>query len=152
MKLKQSQKGLAMVEAAIVLPVFILIMFGIAELGFVLYDQAVITNISREAARSGIALRTPELTDAEIQTIATDICTINDTRDIVIGFRPGETCTVPIPIRQPDHNGDRLLSVTVNFNYFSLVIGPLLTLFPGDPFPNPLPLSATTTMHMESRI
>lgn len=148
MKLKQSQKGLAMVEAAIILPVFILIMFGIAELGIVLYDQAVITNISREAARSGIALRTPELTDAQIQTIATDICTGNGTRDIVIGFRLGETCTVPPPIRTTDANGD-LLSVTVNYNYFSLVIGNLLTLFPGNPFPNPLTLTATTTMYME---
>jgi Flp pilus assembly protein TadG len=150
MKLKQYQKGLAMVEAAIILPVFILIMFGIAELGIVLYDQAVITNISREAARSGIALRTPELTDAQIQTIATDICegTNLDERRIVIGFRPGETCTVPAPSRTTV-NGDRLLSVTVNFNYFSLVIGPLLTMFPGDPFPNPLRLSATTTMYME---
>ena len=143
MKLKQSQKGLAMVEAAIILPVFILIMFGIAELGIVLYDQAVITNASREAARSGIVLRTPELTDAEIQGVATNYCLGN-----VIGFRLGETCTVPPPIRTPDANGD-LLSVTVNYNYFSLVIGNLLTLFPGDPFPNPLTLTATTTMYME---
>ena len=63
MKLKRAQSGLAMVEAAIILPVFLLVMFAIMEFGIVLYDKAVITNASREAARSGIALRSPKLSD-----------------------------------------------------------------------------------------
>lgn len=50
-------------EFALVLPVLLLILFGIIEFGLVMFDQAVITNASREGARAGIVLKTPSLSD-----------------------------------------------------------------------------------------
>jgi Flp pilus assembly protein TadG len=49
-----SQKGAALVEFAIVLPILLVLVFGIIEFGFLLYNKAVITNASREGAREGI--------------------------------------------------------------------------------------------------
>ncbi|WP_246024787.1 TadE family protein [Paraburkholderia dinghuensis] len=44
-----------MVEFALVLPLLLLVLFGIMETGFLLYDKAVITNASRAAARQAVA-------------------------------------------------------------------------------------------------
>ena len=55
MKLK-NKKGAAIVEFAIVLPLLIVLVFGIIEFGFLLYDKAMITNACREGARAGIVL------------------------------------------------------------------------------------------------
>jgi Flp pilus assembly protein TadG len=137
MKLKQSQKGLAMVEAAIIFPVFLLLMFGIMDLGIVLYDKAVITNASREAARSGIALRNPKLTEAYVEGIARDYC-----RDYLLNFQAANLTVHS----DPPGNSGTPLTVTIEYRYTNMVLGGLINLFPGDPFPNPLPLQASTRM------
>ena len=54
MRTKSKEKGGSAVEFALVLPILVVILFGIIEFGFVLYDKAVITNASSEAARQGI--------------------------------------------------------------------------------------------------
>ena len=140
MKRKQSQKGLAMVEAAIILPVFLLVMFGIMEFGIVLYEKAVITNASREAARSGIALRSPKLTEAQIEDVAIRYCQTN-----LIGYKAANLTVKS----DPPGNFGTPLKVTVEYRYNNMVLGGLFGLFPGNPFPNPLPIQATTTMNNE---
>lgn len=55
----KDKKGAAAVEFALVLPVLLLILFGIIEFGIILYDKAVITNASREAARERINFNAP---------------------------------------------------------------------------------------------
>ena len=54
-----SQKGAAMVEFALILiPLLMLITFGIIEFGMFMYNQQVLTNASREGARAGIVAMT----------------------------------------------------------------------------------------------
>ncbi len=53
----KGNKGVALVEMAIVLPFLILLVFGIIEFSFILYDKAMITNASREGARVGIVFK-----------------------------------------------------------------------------------------------
>ena len=50
----KTQSGAQLVEFAIILPLLITILFAVIEFGFMLYDQAIITNASREGARSGV--------------------------------------------------------------------------------------------------
>jgi Flp pilus assembly protein TadG len=52
---KIGQKGAAAVEFAIILPLLVMIVFGIIDVGLLLYNKQVITNASREGARAGIA-------------------------------------------------------------------------------------------------
>ncbi len=66
--LKRS-KGASAVEFGIILPLLILLVFAIVELSFALYDKAMITNASREAARAGIVYRIPAVTDSEIKGV-----------------------------------------------------------------------------------
>lgn len=48
---KKSEKGQAMVEFALVLPVLLLIIAGIIDFGWVFHQQVIANNASREAAR-----------------------------------------------------------------------------------------------------
>jgi len=66
MKLFETSRGASAVEFAIILPLLVLLIFGIIEFSFALYDKAMITNASREGARVGIVYRIPAVTDAEI--------------------------------------------------------------------------------------
>lgn len=45
------QRGVSAIEFAIVLPVLLIIIFGVINLGVLLYNHAVITNAAREGAR-----------------------------------------------------------------------------------------------------
>ena len=68
-----TQNGAAMVEFAIVLPLLLIIVFGVIEFGVMFYDKAVITNASREGARAGIT----GLGDPEIKQIVLNYCNVN---------------------------------------------------------------------------
>jgi len=60
---KIGQRGAAAVEFAIVLPLLLILVFGIADVGMALYNKQVITNASREGARAGIARSTMPIAD-----------------------------------------------------------------------------------------
>lgn len=145
MKLKYAQKGIATVELAIVVPVLLIILLAICELGIVLYDQAIITNASREAARAGIVLRNPKLTTEQIQAVATTYC-----QSFLVSFsaNAGTAPFVDVDQSSPPDFGTPL-TVTVSYNYNNFLLGYLLSMFTVGTFPNPLPLSATTTMNNE---
>ena len=68
-KFLKKNKGASAVEFAIILPMLVLLVFGIIELSFALYDKAMITNASREGARVGIVYRNPAITNGEISSV-----------------------------------------------------------------------------------
>ena len=54
-----NEAGSAVVEFALVLPILLLILFGIINFGVLLYNQSVITNASREGSRWAAIHTTP---------------------------------------------------------------------------------------------
>jgi Flp pilus assembly protein TadG len=62
----RSETGASAVEFALLLPLLMMILFGIIEFGFALYRQAVLTNASREGARLGIVQSIPAITTGQI--------------------------------------------------------------------------------------
>lgn len=50
----KNQKGQTLVEFALILPIIIIILFGITEFGRAFYSYIVITNAAREGARAGV--------------------------------------------------------------------------------------------------
>jgi len=65
--LLKNQKGATAVEFAIILPLFITLIFGIVEFGLYLFNKQVITNAAREGARFGIVVRSPRISNDEIK-------------------------------------------------------------------------------------
>ncbi len=62
--------GVALVEFALVLPVLLLVVFGIINYSILLFDQAIITNAAREGARWG-SINTTKTTTAVCSSAST---------------------------------------------------------------------------------
>ena len=67
-----NERGASAVEFALLLPVLMLILFGIIEFGMVMYSREVLTNASREGARAGIVQQTPKPNAGDIQNVVTN--------------------------------------------------------------------------------
>ena len=72
------QTGSNIVEFALVMPLLVMLVFGIIDFSIALYDKAVITNAVREGARSGIAFSDNvlrrRLTEPEIEALVAAYC------------------------------------------------------------------------------
>ena len=103
-KIFRSESGASAVEFAILLPLLMMIVFGIIEFGLALYQQAVLTNASREGARLGIVQSIPSITiaqiDATIDTYLTNagITPGNVGRNIVPGAVTGAPVSVGLTL------------------------------------------------------
>jgi Flp pilus assembly protein TadG len=136
MKLKE-ERGAAAVEFAIVLPLLCMLLFGIIEFGFLLYDQAMITNASREGARAGIVFNPTPISDGEITTVVENYC-----RDHLVSLGSGAAPSINIG-RTGTEAGDSL-TVTVTYPYTFLVLPNFATSLAGA-----ITLQAETVMRME---
>lgn len=121
----RNQRGVAALEFAIILPLLILLLFGIIEFGLLIYNQHIITNASREGARSGIVARAPALTSGELQT-GIDNLIKNYCQDKLITFGsasdPVVTVTLSDNFTFPSDTFGEDLTVAVNYQYDFLVI------------------------------
>jgi Flp pilus assembly protein TadG len=116
---RQSQRGAAVVEFALILPILLLLLLGSVEGSLALYDKAVITNASREGARAGIVARNPPLSDAEIRQVVQSY-----TQSALIDF--GKTPTPPVvSITQGSLGSDPTLRVSVTYTFQGLGLGAL---------------------------
>ena len=103
-KIRRSESGASAVEFALLLPVLMMILFGIIEFGLALYRQAILTNASREGARLGIVQSIPAITTAQIDAAidiyltAAGIPAGNVTRNIVAGGITGTPVTVTLTL------------------------------------------------------
>lgn len=114
------QKGAAAVEFALILPILLLVFFGIVELSLALYDKAILTNASREGARAGIVLSSPKMTDAQIRTVV-----LNYTDGALISLGATTAPTVTIAQSSPA-SFPNPLRVTVSYTYKGLGVGTML--------------------------
>lgn len=116
MRLK-SEKGQAMVEFALVLPILILILCGIIDFGWIFGNQLLANNASREAARYSAVHYSDSSSDND-QEIA---------RDIVLARAP--TLSSPSVTLTQSASGD---SVTVTINTTVEVLTPIIAAFFSD--------------------
>ncbi len=137
----QRQKGAEIVEFALVLPLLLLILFGIMELGIVFFDKAIITNASREGARAGVVSRSPVLSNDDITTI------VNNYSVGLVSFSSSVASPV-VTVTTTTIVAEQFLTVKVEYSYTFLVLGNLMSLFIPS-FSNPIVLSASTVMRYE---
>src|SRR3990170_354766 len=131
--MRSSDRGQSLVETALALPLVLLVLLGLVDLGRGFYYKIAVTDAAREAA--SYAARTTGATSAQVAQVA-----CNET-----GFTPyGSACPSAIQVTYvaPTSTAyDATLSVTVTYR-MSLVTGNLV----GRVFPvNPVGVSATAT-------
>lgn len=137
-----NQRGAAVVEFAIVLPLLIVLTFGIIEFGIIMYDKAMVTNACREGARAGIVLRLTEtgdynpLTDDEIKSV---VLSYLDQRLITFGSSTADATSTPWPRKSGDQ-----LTVTATYSYDFLILPSFISALTGN-----IDLTGQTIMRME---
>lgn len=128
-KLIKDKRGQALVELALVLPLLILLVMGTMEFGRVFHSYLIITNASREGARTGIIGKT----DAEIITKVKDVAASLGLTDSQISITPDQSLRT------------RGVPLTVKVDYSVSLVTPVLDAL----VTNPFPLTASTTMRVE---
>ncbi len=127
-----NERGSVAVEFALLLPVFMMLLFGAMEFGMLMYGREVVTNASREGARAGIIQRVPTVTGGEMTTIATNYLTGTgiSAADVVYS----------VPSSGGPTGNPVTLAATYNYRWLFPFIPTLLSL------PSPLPINISTTM------
>ncbi len=124
-RITKAARGQGLVEFALALPIFILILFGLFDLGRAVLGFNTISNASREAVRVAIVNQTPADVEAEAIKQAVSLDTTPADVTIVYGDPDGTgTCSAPIGI-------GCLASVTVHYEFTAAtpVIGQLIGTF-----------------------
>jgi Flp pilus assembly protein TadG len=130
-KLVKSQKGQSMVELALILPVIILLLFGILEFGRIFYSYIVITNAAREGARIGAVGSPNSVIIQRIREAAP--LPYADTNLSITKLEPHEEARV---------SG---LPLTVEVKYEIDLVTPIFSAI----LPNPVTLKSSATMRLE---
>jgi len=136
---REGQEGVAAIEFAILLPLLVVLVFGIIEFSILLYDKAVITNASREGARAGIVFHPSGVSDGEIVFVVNNYCGAH-----LISFDPSSVITTTI--FRTDEAFGRALTVTVAYQYHFLVLPNFIATLVGG-----VNLVAETVMRMEDQ-
>ena len=113
----KNQRGAALLETAITLPLILLITVGIFEFGRAYQTWQVLTNAAREGARIAVL---PDYTDADVN---------NSVRNYLTSGRLTNASTATISIvRNVPFGAATASRVTVNYPFQFMVIGPVARL------------------------
>ena len=137
--------GATVVEFAIILPLFLVLIFRIIEFSVILYNNAVLTNASREGTRFGV-LWDPEPAvhdETKIENRVNDFLSdgltlINLGGTSPVPLPPEDINVLPTPFSIQASGDPITVSVTYEYNFIFLP-----NFLPG------LPMNGTTTMRME---
>ena len=121
-KLKENERGASAVEFAIVLPLLVLILWGIIEFSILLYDKAMITNLSREAARAAIVFGNRDLDQATLQAWVDSDPRVSGIlarcKDQLISFKPGGGVQPPdIEVKEAIAGVGNTVTIDVTYYY-----------------------------------
>lgn len=132
------QNGAAIVEFAIILPLLILLIFGIIEFSLLVFDKQVITSATREGTRLGVIVKIPRVTDQEIKD---QVKGYAKKHLVTFGTDTLEDANIDIlpPGRCQSFGCD--LKVEVTYNYRFLILDSLGF--------GPIPLKSGAIMRME---
>ena len=131
-RLPRRRAGVAVVEFAVVAPLFFLLILGMIEFGRMVMVQQIITNASREGARRAIIEGT---TTEEVINVVEDYLASG-------GIRSATVTVNPNPLDLADYGDPITVTVSVPFRQVSWLPTPM---FLGD-----TELRATTTMRSEA--
>jgi len=156
--------GATIIEFAIILPLFLALVFGIIEFGVLLFEKAVLTDACREGARAGILSRYPrneEIVKNIVFENVTKYCENNliSFKEDYIFSEENILVTPNNEILNYENDGKTLsdpqlidsgetLSVEVTYDFEFLVFSNILSLV-GGPFENGITLTAKSVMRFE---
>ncbi|MBW6521402.1 MAG: pilus assembly protein [Desulfoarculaceae bacterium] len=165
----KSEKGVSAVEFALIAPLLFVLTFGIIEFALLLFDKAVITNASREGARTAIVYHQDEYGSYdpadvdEIQDLVANYANgylvnfgVNEdiaSTDVGVKYSTDPTNEgswgPPPAVPAQWNDGQWYVRVTVPYTYDFLVLPNLRKLLKGEFDRLDMPLEGRTIMRME---
>ncbi len=127
------QRGQSVVELALVLPLFLVIVMATVDFGWALHSYIVITNAAREGAREGVVGGSEDEIIAIVVDKSSGLLEASDVTVTNARTAPGTELTVKVDYK----------------HHYISPLAPLLSLLSGGAVPDPLPISSDTTMRME---
>ena len=147
---RSSERGAELVEYAIVMPLLLLVLFGMAEFGLFFQAYGVVSNAAREGARMGtLACEDDPATcysPTDIQDRVASFVSAGLPADAATPTTLAECVPVDPGAGGPTFRAER---VTVTYTYSYKFIGPIGTLF-GASYTS-VPMVAVSTMRRENQ-
>jgi len=114
---RKSQRGAAALEFALVLPILIVLIFGVVDFGLMINSQAVFANAARDAARAGSF----SATKAEIQGVVTSetsyLTNDTDVTTVVTCRKPGNPGTACSSAYDTEKQSGGTVIVTITYTH-----------------------------------
>lgn len=129
-----NRKAAALVETAVILPIFVMLMVGLVEFSRMLMVKQVITNAAREGARAGAV----NLDDGQALLTAQSV---SENYMVISGVESDPATVTPSFV---EASGTPALQVVIDYNYDSL----LTSFIPG--ISGTLTLRSTAVMRRET--
>lgn len=137
----RSEEGAELVEFALVVPMLLLVVLGIAEFGFIFQRYEVLTNAAREGARMAVL---PNYTTADVQARISAYVATAGVPTAGLSLPVVADVTIPVGGGRPPVNAK---SVTVTYTHNYMFLGGIGAWF-GSAYTT-LPLTAVSAMRTE---
>jgi Flp pilus assembly protein TadG len=140
-----NERGTALVEATLVLPVLLVLFLGIVEVGFLLLAHVQVANAAREGARQASLCRLNDNCDTLTDVVKTTVFAEAQWLEMTDMDSGGNTQVVvqPPSLSSIPSVGDPI-TVTVTYNHASPFISNFVPMFPAE-----LPVEHTVVMHFD---
>lgn len=130
---RKRERGQALTEFALVLPLFILVMFAIAEIGWATRTYLITMNASREGAR-----------------VAAVSSTTSDAVERAVDVSGGMIRADEVAVVNHGSTAGQLVTVEVSYDYnYITPVGHLVSRIAGKTIPSPLKMTSATKMRIE---
>ena len=143
---RSSDRGAELIEYALIVPLLMLVLLGIAEFGLFFQAFSVVSNAAREGARMGVLARETDATYYSAADIQARVASFISTGLPAAAATP----TTTVACESQSWGGGPAFyvgKVTVNYTYTFQFIGPIASLF-GRSFAS-VPMTAVSTMRRE---
>ena len=131
----RGNRGQSVIEFALVLPLLLVILFGITEFGRAWMTVNILTSAAREGCRLAV------VTAPDVPAVTARVTTVCNSAGVV---PTSVTCVGPL-----SNDPDRKVTVTVLAD-FQIIPGTILEYFGGEGLSGTIPLRATSVMRHES--
>ncbi len=145
-RLHKDSRGMQLVEFAVLLPILLLLVFGIIDFGRGYFSWLIITNGAREGARAA-AVGKPE--DVIVDKVSGAVSGLYVT-SVATGTCPSSVGALCIAGDNVGGFPDEPVTVTVTYNFRFLVLPNIMSWIGNSSLPNGVfPLTAESTMRLE---
>jgi len=137
------ERGQALIEFAMVIPILLILAFAIIDFGWAMRDYVTLTNAAREGARLGVVACKTAANETAIKQRAVDYSSdLLELADVTVNDGTALCSTVPV--------AGTALKVRVDYDYtFITPLWGIVEAFSFGALPDALTLSSTTTMRLE---